>query len=263
MVVRYLVTFTTSIAVSALVAVAGHGQSPASSTPAEQIARGDSLYREIKVQESLDAYAAVLAADSSNVDALWRASRNIADLAEYEPNGSARKERYVLAEQLARRAIALRPTEAEAHFDLARALGRVALSVGKKDRVKYAKEIRNHALEALRIAPEHPGALHVMGVWNAEVMRLSGITRWMAKNFLGGRIFDEASWPRAIEYMEHAARVDPVRLVHKLDLAEIYLDVGEKAKAREQLEAVINGKRTELNDERYQRKAEEMLRKLK
>jgi FimV-like protein len=231
-------------------------------TPPERIARGDSLYREIQVQASLDEYEAVLAEDSTNADALWRASRNIADLAEYEPNASVRKERYALAERLARRAIAQRPNDPQPHFDLARALGRVALSVGKRDRVKYAKEIRNHALEALRIDPEHPGALHVMGVWNAEVMRLSGVTRWMAKNFLGGRVFDEASWPRAIEYMEHAARVDPTRLVHKLDLAEIYLDVGEKAKAREQLQAVIDGKRTDLNDERYQKKAEEMLRKL-
>ena len=257
MVVRYLVTLVVTIA-SATSMLA---QSPPPSA-AERIARGDSLYREIEVQLSLDEYSAVLAVDSNNADALWRASRNIADLAEYESSASVRKERYALAERLARRAIALRPNEAQPHFDLARALGRVALSVGKRDRVKYAKEIRNHALEALRIDPDHPGALHVMGVWNAEVMRLSGVTRWMAKNFLGGRVFDQASWPRAVEYMEHAVRVDPDRIVHKLDLAQIYLDIGEKEKARAQLDAVIKGRKTELNDGRYQAEAAGMLRRL-
>ncbi len=230
---------------------------------ADHIARGDSLYRAIQVRESLAEYSAVLATDSSNYEALWRASRNIADLAEYDPDASHRKAQYRLAEQLARKAIAVNPGDAEAHFDLARALGRVALSVGKKDRVKYAKEIREHALEALRLQPDHPGALHVLGVWNAEVMRLSGLTRFFAKNFLGGRVFDQASWPNAVRYMERAVEVDPARIVHRLDLAEIYIDTGEKEKAREQLERMLTAPQVELNDPKYKEEAKEILERLK
>ena len=36
---------------------------------------------------------------------------------------------------------------------------------------------KKHLDEAARLDPNHPGALHVLGVWNAEVMRLSGIER--------------------------------------------------------------------------------------
>jgi FimV-like protein len=230
---------------------------------AEHMARGDSLYRAIQVRESLAEYTAVLAADSSNYEALWRASRNIADLAEYDPDASHRKAQYRLAEQLARKAIAVNPGDAEAHFDLARALGRVALSVGKKDRVKYAKEIREHALEALRLQPDHPGALHVLGVWNAEVMRLSGLTRFFAKNFLGGRVFDQASWPNAVRYMERAVAVDPARIVHRLDLAQIYIDTDEKDKAREQLERMLDAPQVELNDPKYKDEAKAILERLK
>jgi hypothetical protein len=145
---------------------------------------------------------------------------------------------------------------------LARALGRRALSVGVRDRVKFATEVRAEALEALRLNPDHPGALHVMGVWNAEVMRLNGVSRFFAKNVLGGKVFSEASWNRAVSYMERAVAVDPERIVHNLDLGKIYLDLGDKAKARAQFELVVRGRRVDFNDPAFKREAEAELAKL-
>ena len=43
--------------------------------------------------------------------------------------------------------------------------------------------------------------MHVMGMWNAEVMRLNGMSRFMAKNFLGGRVFESANWNDAQRYL--------------------------------------------------------------
>ena len=40
--------------------------------------------------------------------------------------------------------------------------------------VKHAANVGNDALEALQVGPDCPGALPVMGVWNAEVIRLRG-----------------------------------------------------------------------------------------
>ena len=62
---------------------------------------------------------------------------------------------------------------------------RVALTLGVRDRIKYAGVVRDEALACLKIDPHHPGCEHVLGVWNAEVMRLNGFSRMMAKNFLG------------------------------------------------------------------------------
>ena len=49
--------------------------------------------------------------------------------------------------------------------------------------VQFRKPYYRH--EALRLNPNHPGALHVMGVWNAEVMRRtrSG-SCWMVASFV-------------------------------------------------------------------------------
>ena len=128
----------------------------------------------------------------------------------------------------------MRPSDAESHFELARAIGRTAQTMGTKDKVKYAGVVHDEAMAALKIDPRHPGALHVMGEWNAEVMRLNGFSRFMAKNILGGKTFGEASWDNAQKYMEQAVAIDSMRITHHLDLAMIYRDRDMKDKAREQ-----------------------------
>jgi tetratricopeptide (TPR) repeat protein len=170
---------------------------------------------------------------------------------------------YRRAERFARLAVAVNPSDAEAHFHLARAVGRVALSHGPKDRVKYGKVVREEALEALRLDPDHPGALHVMGMWHAEVRRLPGIARFFAKSFLGGQILGSAKWDEAVRLLSRAVEVDPERLAHHLDLARIYRDIGQAEQARMHYQHVIDGAATDYNDEHYKAEAAAELAKLK
>lgn len=230
---------------------------------AEHVALGDRDHTAMNAAGALAHYEAALAADPNHYEALWRASREAVDLGEYNEDEAQRKALFTKAEGYARRAAAANPADAEGHFSLARALGRTALTMGKRDRVKFAGEVRAHALEALRLAPEHPGALHVMGVWNAEVMRLSGLERFFAKNLLGGKVFNEANWNQAVSYLERAVAVDPERITHRLDLGQVYADVGNKAKAREQFEWVVRAAPREFNDAHYKREAEQALRSLR
>lgn len=235
-----------------------HGQSAA-----EHIALGDAQQAAFNPAAALVHYEAAIAVAPENGDALGKASKTAVDVGELSTDGEKRKSMFRLGEQYARRAVAASPNDPEVHFHLARALGLTALSLGVRDRVRYATDIRARALQALKLDPEHPGALHVLGVWNAEVMRLSGVERFFARKVLGGQVFSQASWKEAVAMMEKAVAVDPGRLTHKLDLGKIYLDVGEKEKARAQFEAVVRGPRTEVHDPAYKAEAEAALRKLK
>ena len=226
---------------------------------ADHVAAGDRAHAARDAAAALDHYERALSVEPTNYDALWKASRDAVDLGEFLPDRKRRTEYYRRAEGYARRAVAANSADAEAHFHLARAVGVAALALGVRDRVKYANEVRAEALRALELDPKHPGALHVMGVWNAEVMRLSGFERSIARTFLGGKVFGSASWADAVRYMEEAVAIDPSRLTHRLDLARIYRDRGEKAKAREQYEAVIRGTVTDFNDAEYKRLAEREL----
>lgn len=224
-------------------------------TAMQHIAAGDSAHMAFNPTAALQHFEAAVALEPDNVDALEKASRSAADVGEGQVTQARRNELYLKAEQYARRAVQAAPNDAEAHFHLARAIGLRALSVGVRERVKFGTAVYNEATEALKHDPNHPGALHVLGVWNAEIMRLSGIERFFAKNLLGGKVFSQANWKNAVSLLEKAVQVDPDRLTHHLDLGKIYADVGEKEKAREQFEYVVNGKQTDFNDPKYKREA--------
>jgi tetratricopeptide (TPR) repeat protein len=250
------------VARTALVAFAAWPASAAAQSAAEHLAMGDREHTAMRAPSALQHYREAIDLDPASYEALWKAAREAVDVGEYAPRAQ-RDSLYGLAEQYARRAVVANPGDAEGHFHLARALGRKALSLGKRDQVKYAGDVRAQALEALRLAPSHSGALHVMGMWNYNVMRLSGMARFMARTFLGGKVFDSANWADALRYMEASVAADPERLVHHLDLARVYAARGDAARAREQYEATVNGTRTEYNDPHYQTEAANELRALR
>ena len=152
-------------------------------------------------------YEAAIAADPTSYDALVNAAHDAVDIGEFKPSDEQRNALYRSAEQYARRAVAANPNDAEGHFQLARAIGRNALTMGARDAIKFAaRGARARRSPRSRSNPKHAGALHVMGVWNAEVMRLNGFSRMIAKNLLGGKVFDEANWDNAQKYLEERRR---------------------------------------------------------
>jgi len=230
-------------------------------TAAEHIVMGDRDHAAMNAASALRHYQAGIQADANNAEALWRASREAIDLGEFDD--TKRDSLYQLGEQYARRAVQADPKSSMTHFALAKAIGRRALSLGARERVKYAGEVRKEGLESLKLDSANAGALHVMGRWHANIMRLSGFSRFMAKNILGGKTFDEANWKDAAANLERAAALEPDRIVHKLELASVYADTGNKAKARETYQAVLQMKPTEFNDKRYLEQAATQLKDLR
>ena len=134
-------------------------------------------------------------------------------------------------------------------------MGRASLTMGKKERIRRAAVIRDEALRAVALDPRHDGAYHILGRWNAEIMRLSGLSRFFAKSLLGAGIFGKASWEEAIGDMEKAVALDPGRIYHRLELAEIYVDRKRYEDARGELARIRGLPDREIGDERYRREA--------
>ena len=229
----------------------------------EQVSVGDRESAAGRTVQALQRYEAALQLDPRHYAALWKACRESVDLGEQESDATKRTELYARAAAYAKRAIAVDSTDAEAYFHAARALGRQALTLSARDKVKSATEIRHDALKALELDPRHAGAAHVMGVWNAEIMRLNSLARLFAKTFLGGQVFSTASWSEATRYMELAVAIDPKRLVHRLDLARVYRDSGRLADARRSYEIALTLPSIDANDAGFRREAQDELKAMR
>lgn len=202
-----------------------------------------------------------LAPDS--YEANWRLAHVLLDLGKETPDSvesASRDTLYARAETYARRATAANPQGADGHFVLASAIGRASLTKPKREQIERAVEIRNEALRALGLDPEHSGALHVMGRWHAEIKRLSSLQTFFAKTFLGADIFAEASWDEAERYLRLAVEHDSARIYHRLDLALVLIDREQWDAAAEQLGAAQRLPVIEPMDVAYRREASRLLR---
>jgi tetratricopeptide (TPR) repeat protein len=224
---------------------------------ADHVARGDAYRSALDGNRALQEYLLALEKAPNDADVLWRASSEAVDLGEL--NETRRDSLYRLGEELARRATSADSTSAMAHFALAKALGRRAQSLGARDRVRYAEAVRASALESLKRDSLNPGALHVMGMWNAEIMRLSRVERFFARRLLGGKTMSEASWDNATAYLGKAVTVDPERIVHRYELGGVFHDRGERQKARETWQGALSLRPLEPNDPEYRRRLEARL----
>jgi tetratricopeptide (TPR) repeat protein len=213
--------------------------------------------------EALVRFEAILGLDSTDVPANWRAAVALNDMAQ-PLNGAAlaarRDSLLARAQQDARRAVRLAPTDARALFALGLVLGNTALTRGLKDRVRMAVEIRDLALRALAADSLLDGAHHLLGRWNYEVMRLSGFQRFIARTLLGGGVLGEASWPEAEQELQRAVALDSTRIYHRLDLARVQLARKDWAAAQAQLRAIAALPMRVAADTTYRRQAVELLK---
>ncbi len=234
-------------------------------TVEEQVAMGDAAHENLDPEGALGHYQAALEIDPNHYEALWRASRSAVDLGTLEDEQKqeeARDSLYALETGYARQARDVNPDGADGHYMLATAVGRLALTKGPRERVRFSKIVRNEALRAVELDSLHDGADHVLGVWNAEVMRLPGFAKFVAKTFLGGKIFNEASWENAIRYLERAVELRPIDIHHHLALAEVYIDIKEPDSARPHLEQIAALPVSEVMDPLYKEQAAELLKKM-
>ncbi len=234
----------------------------AAQSEAADLARGDSARAALEPAAALAAYEAAIAADSTDGTAYWKAALTLLDIGKLTPDSVVSPERdslYERSEVLAKRAVALDPKSPDAYFVLANAIGRAALTKSTRERVKRAVEIHQDALTALGLDQEHDGAYHVLGRWNAEIMRVSGVERFFAKSFMGGSVFGQASWDNALKYMRRSVALNPTLIYHRLDLGLVYVDLGKYPAAREQFELIATLPVTDIGDPMYKADATRML----
>jgi len=207
---------------------------------ASHIAAGEAARCQRNPVQAYVHFREALALDSTSYEANWRAAQVLVDQGLMLPDAqkARRDSLYHEARALAERAVRINPNGADGHYMVAVAIGREALTMSARQRVRLARVIRDEGLRATELDSQHDGALHVLGRWNAEIQRLPGLTKFFAKTFLGASIFNEATWENAENYFGQAVAIAPNNIYHHLDFAEALVDMGKPDEARPHLQRV-------------------------
>jgi tetratricopeptide (TPR) repeat protein len=249
---------TSSLFIVLILALAG---SPLAQNAADFISQGDSAYRSFDNKLALTDYSKALKADSTNYEAAWKLSRAYVDVGETFENKDRRKEIYKKGEDFARQAIRIDSTGEKGHLSLSIALGRVALDAGAKERIRLSKEIKSELDKALKLNPNDDVAWHVLGRWHRKISTLNWIEKKFANMFLGG-VPKEASLEKAVECFKKAIELNPGHINHHLQLAITYEKIGDKEKAKEQYQKVLEMPKTDSDDDNHKQVARERLEDL-
>ncbi len=126
--------------------------------------------------------------------------------ANYIAKKGEKKELLEQAVTLARKAVTSDPNNADAHLQLARAIGRRAETVGVFEAAGQVEKIRESTENALRINPELPAAHLSLGRWHSELIGAMG--SFIARTVYGARKKDAiASFERALALAPNAKSV--------------------------------------------------------
>ncbi|MBI5594789.1 MAG: glycerate kinase [Elusimicrobia bacterium] len=164
---------------------------------------------------------AALKAEPDDAQALWRHARGLVRAGERAPNRGEAVSYYERAEAAALRSVSLSSGSADAWFTAGFAMGRRGEARGMMNSLFIIKPLRRDMEAALRLAPCHAGAHHLLG----ELF-------WQLPGFVGG------SKKEALKHLEAALACDPSYTAPYPTLAEVYLKLGRKAEASALVERI-------------------------
>jgi len=183
----------------------------------ELLAASDSAWARGDLTSADGAAAAAVAGDSTSCAAAWRLARVRLEQADNATDDRARRRLTDEAVRQARRAVRLDPDDPWGQVYEAIAVGKLALLVGGRTKIRLGGEVRDAARRALARDPRNDLALNVLGQWHREVATLSPVLRLAAKVMYGG-VPAGASLDSSAILLARAVAAAPRRIRNRVEL---------------------------------------------
>jgi hypothetical protein len=142
-----------------------------------------------------------------------------------DSDGDARKDLLREAERHARESLA-EADDIGRRYALAVILALRANVEGGRTKVQTAAALSEQLDVILAAEPHHVGARHMLGRLHAGIRRMGRVSRWLAKNVMGGGALADATWEEAESNLAYAEENAPWVADHHLQLALLYRDTG-------------------------------------
>jgi tetratricopeptide (TPR) repeat protein len=222
--------------------------------------QGKELEKQMKDQEALLKYLEALKIAPNNVQALCGASDMYCILGNRQKDKNKKVEYYNAARTYASLALKQSPSNADANYSMAVAMGRMALISSGKEEIENVREIKKYCDAALAVSPNHVRATHVLGKWHFEVSTLNFAKKAALKVIYGG--LPPASLADAIKYFEKARSLDGTFVLNYLELAKAYKENGQSDKAIDVLTRMQKLPPKTADDPSYKAEGKKMLESL-
>ncbi len=174
-----------------------------------RISEANALFSDYQVVESLQLLEDVIDEHPELYQALSDAARSAIAQGLLSRGREVQNQWYKIGESYARRATEVEPEVIEALYWLLTAKGLRAAQSGGREASALGGEVYDLAHQVLEMDSLHAGAYHALGVLNFRVRRLSGLERFVARNFLGADVMSLTSWEDAERYLTRAVELRP------------------------------------------------------
>ena len=193
----------------------------------ELIRSGDAHDQRFETKAALADYLAASQGVTNRAEVYWKIAKQYVDSMDDVKTEAEKKALILVALDYAQKAAAADPRNERARVTLAIAYGKAANFADNKTKVRYSKEVRAEALEAIRLDPKDDVAYFVLGRWNYEVAGFNSFLRAVVALVYGG--LPKASNDDAIINYKKAIQLAPDKPMHHYHLGRAY-QVSDRAK---------------------------------
>jgi tetratricopeptide (TPR) repeat protein len=204
-------------------------------------------------------YTECLRLQPNNLSIVCKCSELCSRIGNRQAEKAKKIDYFKAARTYANAALRMNPTNSEANFVMAFALGRLTLIASGRERIGAVKEIQYYAEASIKEDSNNFKPYHVLGKWNYEVSDLSLTERSLAKWFYGG--LPPASLQKAIENYEKCLSLSPNFLLNYLELSKAYYRNGQRKRATELLTKMLTLPNRMADDPRIKEEGKQLLRK--
>jgi tetratricopeptide (TPR) repeat protein len=235
-------------------------------TAADHIKAGDEAYARFDDQQALEHYQEALKLEPQNYEALWKVSRADVDIADViTGTGKDAKQRrmklYTDGTTYGLKAVAVNSNDTWGHFQIAAALGKKLLMLGKKEQIDGSKQIKAEIDKAIALDPNNDLAYHALGRWHRRIAEIGGAERFFGSILFGS--IPKGTFAESEKYLKKAVDLKPDYVNHHLELGLTYVSLKKYDQAAQEFQKAIDLPKTTSKDDVLKAQAQAEQAKLK
>ncbi|MEZ0387130.1 MAG: hypothetical protein ACAI34_08700 [Verrucomicrobium sp.] len=230
-------------------------------SPEKLLKDGEAYDLKLEAAKALATYQELEKIEPTNADVKVRIARQYRHLMADAPNTGDKLELGTKALDYGRKAAALAPSNSDAQLSCAISYGKMLPLFSSREQMTTSKLIKEGAEKAIKLKSSNDLAWHILGRWHRGVASVGSVKRALA-SMVYERL-PTASNEEAIACFEKAAKLNPNRMMHQIELGRTYAQLGMKDEAKRVLQKGCSMPELEKEDAQLKSEGKQLLASLR